>query len=681
MTTESLLASRRAPLWAALLIGLAIAAAYANSFRGAFVFDDVTSIEENPTIRGLGSSLRPPPGALTVSGRPVLNLSLALNYAVSGTRVGSYHAVNLMVHLLAALALYGIARRTLARRADPAGGDGTANGAALALALLWGLHPLQTESVTYVVQRAESLMGLCYLLTLYSFIRYADSLERGAASARGWAALAVSSCLLGMATKEVMVSAPLLVLLYDRTLVSGSWGGAWRRHRRLYGGLAATWLLLGVLVAGNGDHAGTAGFGPGTADYWRTQVPAVVRYLGLSFWPHPLVLDYGMQSGPGPAALAAGGLAVGLLAAATVLAIWRNSPLGFLGAWFFAILAPTSLVPGTQQTMAEHRMYLPLAAVLALGLAAVLARIRSAPRWRGAALGLGLALAAAGGIATAERNADYRSDLAIWADTVAKNPGLPLGHHNLGRAYAERGRFAAAVVQDEEALRLNPASAYGEVNLGSNLEQLGRMPEAILHFRAAVRLQPGWAGLRDTLAGALSRAGLLPEAVDQYREALRIKPDYSQAENGLGLALFRLGRTAEAIGQFQEALRLDPASSQAENSLGTAFAAQGRLPEAMACWRHAVQLDPDFLEAHLSLGNAYYQAGQLDAAIGEYAAAVRLPSAPAEVHDRYGILLARAGRLPAAAEQFRTALGLRPDDGEARADLQQIERRSAPPAP
>lgn len=185
------------------------------------------------------------------------------------------------------------------------------------MALLWTLHPLQAEAVTYLVQRAESLMGLFYLLTMYGFIRgveghllsgtrhevlsgnrrtghLPDDIEPSR-SGTSWYALSAAACLAGMATKEVMVSAPLMVLFYDRTFVAGSVREAWRQRWRLYLGLGATWILLGWLVVNPGSRGGTAGFGAGLAwpAYALTQFGAIIRYLQLAVWPHPLVLDCG----------------------------------------------------------------------------------------------------------------------------------------------------------------------------------------------------------------------------------------------------------------------------------------------------------------------------------------------------------------------------------------------------
>ena len=240
---------------AALVLAGAAAWAYRNSLTAPFVFDDVMAIERNETIRHLW-----PPDALlhpafdtSVSGRPVLNFSFALSHALGGGRIEGYHAGNVLIHVLAGLALFGIVRRTLARRAVPEEPEAGAL-LAFAVALLWLVHPLQTESVTYVIQRAEALMGLFYLLTLYGLVRAAD---REAAGKPGtpWLVASVLCCLLGAATKEVTATAPVLALLYDRTFVGGSFREAWRRRRAYYLALGSSWVLSAWLVLGTKSRA------------------------------------------------------------------------------------------------------------------------------------------------------------------------------------------------------------------------------------------------------------------------------------------------------------------------------------------------------------------------------------------------------------------------------------------
>src|SRR5579871_2059786 len=284
------LSQGRIVLAGAAIIILAVLAAYHNSFTVPFILDDATSIRHNLSIRHLWPIwpvLSPPPTAF-VAGRPVLNLSLALNYALGGTDAWGYHAFNLIVHILAALVLFGIVRRTLlsATLRNRFGDSATLLG--LAAAVLWTVHPLQTEAVTYISERCESLMGLFYLLTLYGFIR-------GTASDKPtrWFALSFAACLLGMATKEVMVTAPIVVLLYDRTFVSGSFREAWRRHGRVHASLFSTWVLLAYLLVGLQNRGAGYGVGITWYSYALVECRVVTHYLRLSLWPSPLVFAYG----------------------------------------------------------------------------------------------------------------------------------------------------------------------------------------------------------------------------------------------------------------------------------------------------------------------------------------------------------------------------------------------------
>ncbi len=274
------------PFWAPLALVVAAAVAYANTFAAPFVFDDIPTIVENPALRQLwplGDLLFPSAGGLTLSGRPLVALSLAINYAISGNAVWSYHVTNLLIHILAGLTLFGLLRLTLRRPVLPAPVVSAELPLAFTIALLWTVHPLQTQAVTYIVQRAEALMGLCYFFTFYAFARGLVSTHRW----RWWSA-ALVTCTLGMGAKEVMATAPVLVLLYDRTFVAGTFDRAWRERSRFYLALAATWLPLAIFILSTGgNRGGTVGFGVGVTPwaYALTQFEAVTRYLTLTFFP------------------------------------------------------------------------------------------------------------------------------------------------------------------------------------------------------------------------------------------------------------------------------------------------------------------------------------------------------------------------------------------------------------
>ena len=622
---------------AIVVLLLAGVVAYQNSFSAPFLFDDNPSIADNLTIRKLWppwEALSPPATGASVTNRPVVNYSFAINYALGGLDVHGYHAANLAIHLCAALTLFGIIRRTLRQPVlRPRFGD-QALPIALVAALGWMLHPLQTESVICIVQRTESLMGLFYLLTLYAAIRAMESPRP-----LRWQILAFVSCLAGMASKEVMVSVPLIVLLYDRTFVAGTFREAWDRRKWSYVSLVATWVLLGWLVLGmgGGNRGGTCSSSSEITgwQYLCTQSEGIARYLKLSFWPHPLVVDYGTVFARNPAIIVPCMLFLTVLGAATVMAIWRWPVWGFVGAWFFAILAPSSsVVPLATQTLAEHRMYLPLAAVITLGVVGLHGLIGRH------GLIAATVLAVMFGALTIRRNADYRSALSIWTDTVAKCPDNARAFGGLGGALLQAGRAAEAIQCYERALQLNPK--LPDYGLGAALLQVGRAAEVIPIYERALRLNPELPDVCSDLGNALADVGRVPEAIQYYERALRLQPAHAEAHNNLGAVLYASGRMPEAIEHYRRALQIKPDYPEAEYNLGLALYDTGRLDEAVAAFRAVVQRNPELVAAWCSLGRALERSGRPAEAAASFEEAVR--RAPDSPEAREGLARLRAAQ-------------------------------------
>lgn len=547
------------------LIVLATLIAYANSFTGPFIFDDLASIPDNPSIRqlsALGKVLSPPPNGETVSGRPLLNLSLAINYALAGKNTWDYHATNLVIHIVNALLLWSILRQTFRFPDQRVQFGDTGAVLALAIALLWALHPLQTESVTYIVQRAESLAAMFYLLTLYTVIR-------GTRSARPtlWSLAAVAACWLGMATKETMVTAPVVVLLYDRTFLGGSFGEAFRRRWGLYAGMAASWGLLAELVLHTGLLTRTDELAP--PDRWAyawSQPGVILHYLRLSLWPHPLCLDYDWPIARTVQSIGLPILVVMVLLGMTIVGLVRCRAWGFWGAWFFLILAPTSSFVPLRQLAFEHRMYLSLVAVttLLVVIAYLVGRGMIHRGWiadRAAmAGGMLLLLTTAVMLAylTSDRNEVYCTELSLWQDTALRAPHNARAHNTLGHILAREGMLREATEHYETALRLQPEYAEAHNNLGNALCRLNAIESAIQHYREALRLKPKYFEAHNNLGAAFSSLGRVSEAIEHYEHAVRIKPDYAPVRFSLMLILLQDGRAREAVAHGCEAARRIP---------------------------------------------------------------------------------------------------------------------------
>lgn len=615
---------------AAACLVVCILATYGNSLSGQFVFDDQFDIVENfnkrpprplwrvlTTTDSRGTHLHP---------RPVVALSFAANYRLAGFQTWTYHATNLAIHILAGLTLFGISRRTLllagvrppcnfsggrvavpdsscaAPRVDD---DGEATWLALLIALLWGLHPLDTQAVTYMVQRYESLMGLFVLLTLYCVLRAATS------QARWWQAAAVASCLLAMGSKEVAVSTPLLVLLFDRAFVSGSFREAWRQRPAMYGGLAATWLaalpLYWTHSGGGGSWAG-AGVPVHWHEYALSQPAVLLHYLRLCFWPVGQCAVYDWPLAHGLAEIVPPGIAVAALLTLTLYATFRSPRWGFLGAWFFLILAPTSSILPINDLAFEHRMYLPLAAVVAATMLAVHAAWN---RWLTTSIAasrlwvpLTMCVAAVLGVATFQRNKVYAGPGAFWLDVLATQPNNLRAHLSLGTALALANHPEAAIEELETALSLAPRfpEAYiAHCDLGGCFRRLGRDEEAFQHFAESVRLNNGYARGRLNLGICLAQRGRYQEACEHLQAALAIDPDLPWIRGWLGTVELRLGQLAAAEEHLSEALRMDPDQAVVHLSMGDLLLRQGKTAAAAQHYREVLRLKPDHERARHEL--------------------------------------------------------------------------------
>ncbi|WP_414662673.1 tetratricopeptide repeat protein [Horticoccus sp. 23ND18S-11] len=656
----------RRVLTATLLI-LAVVLAYANSLRTPFLFDDAGAVVDNPTIRRLGSLdvLRPPTDGSTTTGRPIVNLSYAINYAIHGDRVLGYHLVNLGIHAANALLLLGVVRRLLAGPVLGSRLGARAAEVAFLVALLWALHPLQTESVVCIAQRTETFCAFFYLLVLYAVVRAAEAATGADSGARvRWSVLAVVASLTGMATKEVMVTVPVVAWLVDRTFLAGSFGAAWRARRWLHGALAGTWLLLAWLVTqGGGGRGVAAGFELGVSSwsYLLKQCEALVHYLQLTVWPHPLVVDYGTAVVRSAADVFWQGVLVLAGLGVTVWALMRRPVAGFLGAWFFLLLAPSSsVVPLVTQTMAEHRMYLALAAPIAGAVVFLLGR------WPGGAARIVLGVVAVGwGAVTVARNRDYRDALTLWSASVADYPRSARAHNNLALVLQQQGRHDAARDHFARALAIDPAYATGHYNAGVAMLAERRFEEAAARFETALRLAPRHVDALVNLGNALVQLRRPTEAIPYFERALGLRPAADVYYN-LGVACADAGRGEAAAGHFTAALKRDPRLPEAHVQLARLQERERRATEAEAHYRSALELAPNHAAAHARLGLLCARSDRLVDAALHLREAARLTPGDADVHANLGNVLLLQGQPREALVSYETALRLRPGDARLR---------------
>jgi len=592
--------------WAALIVAAGILT-YANGLSTPPLFDDVATFVGNTQITDLANwrAVLLPEEHGPLSGRPIVSLTLALNYALSGPDIWAFHATNLALHLVCALLIFGIVRRTL-EFSPAAGADAwpwQPVHTALAVALLWTVHPLNSEVVLYTTQRSESLMAACYLLALYGAAR---SLER-AASGR-WAALTVAAVVVGVGCKETIATAPIMVVLYDRAFGFDSFAAAWRSRWRVYAGLAATWILLGTLVAVNGQSfsAGFSSANVSSIGYFLNQPQMLTQYLWLTVWPQSLVLYYGWPRALSAADVWPYAAFITTLFVLTLVALVRRPRIGVLGAAFFLTLGPTSsFIPIATEVGAERRMYLAVAALLVLAVAAVAWLRRRFPRTpQAAAIVLLAVVSIALASRTVARSREYASALTM-AQTVLDRWPSPNAHYLVGVELAAAGRRDEAITHLREASQGYPPSLY---YLGRELFNAGRFDESATALRGFVMAEPAVAATRPArllTARALEAAGRpadaiaeltvmladslggpdvhgllanlysgqqeFDRAVPHYREYLKAQPRDGDGWTGLGIALISVGRQAEAIDAFRWAVDAQPGNDQFRANLARAL--------------------------------------------------------------------------------------------------------------
>jgi Flp pilus assembly protein TadD len=556
---------------------------FGRAIDAPFIFDDLVSVEDNPSITRLWppfgtedhrGPLRPPRETPT-SARPIVNLSFALNYCAGYHSPRGYRTINLLIHAANATLLWAVVRRTLLLPHFAGRYAGVAGWLATAVALLWLLHPLTTEAVIYITQRSELVVAFFYLATLYASLRYWT-----AASPRSratWLAAAIAACFAGAGSKEVMVTAPVVVLLFERTLVSGSFRQAWQKSWPLYVGLSASWLLIAALQL-PGPRSLSAGFSLGgpLADYWSTQAGVFLMYLKLAVIPTPLLIHYELaldSLGENVVYL----LVVGALAAGTLYLLWKRSAVGLLAACVLLVLAPTHVVPIPTEMAAERRMYLPLAALAALvvvgGYAlvqrfAMRASSKNAPTvrrsWTTAAIAVFAVVTLVYGVAAARRADEHNDPAVLWGQVSALQPDSHVAHHGLAVQLFEQGRFEEAIEHYLEAVRLHRDYPEAQYGLGLALLQVGKYNDAAKHLGEAARLKPTAERIRNNLGVALFSAGRFDEAAVEFQEVVKKNPQMWQAHDNLGRALRMAGRSEEAQKHFDEAARLQAAGGASD---------------------------------------------------------------------------------------------------------------------
>ena len=640
---------------------------YGGNLGAPFVFDDLRTLVRNSAIREVDFSQL---YSFWSSGqlRGTALFSFSLNYAAGGLDPYGYRLTNVFLHVGSALVLLGIVRRTLLREPMAERYAAVAYPLALVIALVWLVHPLQTQSVVYVVQRMESLMGLCYLLALYCFLRGVDSRWSGI-----WFAAVIALWALAMGSKVVAATAPVMILWYDRVFVARSWRELYQSRRVFYGV-----LLLGMLICAvrlwpsvfRGPVAAptaSAGIGGITAAWWHyaaSQPGVILHYLRLCIWPSGQCLDYQWPLVQSLSEFLLPGLIVFALMAATVWAIFRRPRWGFLGGWFFVILAPTSSFVPIQDLAFEHRMYLSLAAVvvaaiiggykllLSLSAGKVASGVRLTPPWRALAVGVACVAVLTLAIVASARQQVFASHVSLWQDNAAKRPNNPRVHVNLSSALLETGDLQGAYDAADRAIEVYPDVSTAWRNRGCARLALGEVEAAIDDLTRATQLNDENYEAFAHRSIALQRAGRTAEAIEDASTAIKLRPGVASAYHNRGLCYLANQQPELAAEDFEQALKMDPNSLPTRELSGDAWLAAGQFPRAVVRYTEVLAARPSDAGIHSNRGIALLQLGETQAAAKGLTQAIQLGARDAKTLLHRAIANQQLGLFDAAEYDY-----------------------------
>ncbi len=606
---------------------------YSNTLESPMVLDDIGRIVKNPDVRitelTADNLIRAAIGEKSTEARPVGNISFALNYYFHHYQLWGYHVVNIIIHILTGIVLYVFIKITISLPSANIE-DHTIYSIAFFGALLWLVHPLQTQSVTYIVQRLNSLATLFYVLSFWLYVK-----GRLAETKKGklfWFTCAGLSWILSLGCKQNTAILPFLIFLYewyflqDRNL-------DWLKRSLKY--VLVVLVLFGILsfiYLGTDPVEKLSSIG----DYSKgeftilqrvlTQPRVVIYYLSLIFFPYPsrLNLDYDFPLSYSLVDPVTTLISLSLIIGLLILSVYlsrKERLISFCILWFFGnLVIESSVIP--LAIIFEHRNYLPSMLVCLIPVLIAYRYIK----WEWIRVGILGVFVIMLSFWTYQRNQVWENGITLWSDVVKKSPNKARPHFNLGAEYSHLDKIDEAIPYYQKAIEINPNKAQVYVNLGDAMEKQGKPDEAFEHYKKALQLKPDLAEAHNNMGALLAAKGRADEATEFYKNALEIRPYYAVAHFNLGGVLVEQGKIDQGISHYFKAIDLQPDYPEAYSNLGSVFLSRGDTEKAIKYCSIALQMDPNLVEANNNLGIALMQEGKIEAAISQFQKALQINS-------------------------------------------------------
>ena len=662
------------PLVAVLVIAVVIGVVYSNCYRAPFAFDDRTSIVEN-------EGNQDPANFMSFETffriRNLVSLTFALNYRLGGLNSVWYHVVNVIIHLISAVTVYFLCRlllRHLSSFSQPA-----TSLAALFGALIFAAHPLQTQAVTYIVQRYASMAAMFYLVAVLFYVKariefrsWKRQPDRNHGCIRYPLILFILSVLCGVLavlSKQNAATLPVCILFIEYFMFEKTWPH-WKKKVLWFGPGFLLWALFVLYAAGFFSHMGVSeSLLEDVSDLarmqtrvsrWRylcTQFNVLVIYLRMLVLPAGQNLDhmYRFKKGffdnltPFAFLLLAG------IAAAAVWARKKHPIITFGTGWFFITHAIESSIIPITDAMFEHRNYLPLFGfVLAAAyLLTMLAARFSKRRWIPAAIAASIIIALSA--TTFARNFVWCDLSRLWTDVIEKSPHNHRAYYNLGLAFSKRGDKEKSASLYKRAIEEKPGFAEAHYNLGQLLEEDGDVEKTIALYKKAISLNSKYREAYNNLANLYRELGRPRDAIPIYLKVLELEPTYAKALHNLGLSYADTSQTDKAIECYEKAIEHGFTTAEAFVNLGVARYGKGEVDVAIDLYLKAIDDNPEYADSYSNLGVARFSQGKTDEALELFKKAVSLKPTYTTAYNNIVALLYRRKKFDEAVEYCRRA--------------------------
>ncbi len=662
---------------------------YKNALHGPFFFDSVSDIKENQALH-INSLSELPKIKYSYNTRPAADVTFALNYLAGGLDTMVYRVTNIGIHALNGLLIFLLFIHFLDISSSSRIEDQNKKYfTALAASLVWLLHPLHIQSVTYIVQRETSMSAMFCLIALLCYITGRGYIQKKNNSHRSIIVPTISFSaaalfwIIAVLSKQNAVILPLLVFGYEILF---------HADKRNYDTKALVFFsifsllvifLFVIYFLGDNPIAKIQGWyedKPFTlSQRLLSEARVVIYYFSLLIYPNPsrLNLDYDYPVSTGlisPPTTLICITAIAFMAGFILVLKNKKHLVVFACFWYLAgLLVESTILP--LALAFEHRTYLPTIFFFLPPVAWISKKIKNMKVQVLLISFICLILATW----THARNQIWKSDLSLWSDTAQKSPNKARPHVEVGNALKKRGDLNGALAEYKRGVELDPDFDRAHYNLANALSAAGRLKEAEFHYLQALRIDPGYAKAHNNLGLLLAKTGRIDEAIAHYLAAVKSAPRHANAYNNLGLAYAKKRDLDKAISYYQKAIKINPYRPEYHNNLAIAFRRKGKPELAKHEFLEAIRLKPGYYKAYNNLGSLYLSSGRIDEAIKYFKSAISINPAYAKAYNNLGIALKRKGDLKGAKTAFKRALKINPNYKSARRNLQRLTKKQIIP--